>query len=108
VLVNWVRANGHALRVVWAVAGVAAAVVLVFGSAADALVFSLAYGSHLGSYPGQAHDRQVAWQLLAGLAAAWVLVLAAMIWPAIRWRSRGMYSAPGEASEPDPASEPAR
>jgi preprotein translocase subunit SecG len=102
------RAHARALRVIWAVSGVVAVVVLIFGSASDALIFSLAFGSGTGSYAGQAGDRNLAWHLLAWLAVAWVFVLAAMIWPAIRWRRRGMYAAGDPAAQPDPAGEPAR
>lgn len=98
---NWVRANGHALRLMWAVFGVMAAVVLVLGTASDVLIFMLAYGSRAGSYAGQLHDRHRAWMLLTGLAVAWVVVLVTMIWPAVRWKRRGMYSPPEE--EPAPA-----
>jgi hypothetical protein len=88
--VNWLRANGHALRLMWAVAGVMAGVVLGFGTAADGLIFVLTSGG----YPGHAHDRHVAWVVTAWLAVAWVVVLAAMIWPAIRWKRRGMFARP--------------
>lgn len=102
------RSHAPALRMIWAVFGVMAAVVLVLASASDGLVFSLAYGSHAGSYTGQAHDRHLAWELLSWLAVAWVFVLAAMIWPAIRWRRRGLYSAAEESAGADQAGEPAR
>jgi hypothetical protein len=102
------KAHAHALRLMWAVFGLVAAVVLILASASDALVFSLAFGSRAGSYAGQAGDRNLAWHLLAWLAVAWVFVLAAMIWPAIRWKRRGMYAAPDQAAQPDPAGEPAR
>lgn len=82
-----------ALRTMWAVLGVALAVVLVIASAADGLIFALAYGSPVGSYAGQAGDRQLAWRLLIGLAVLWVAVLAGMLWPALRWKRRGMFAA---------------
>lgn len=106
VTVGWMRAHAPALRTIWAVFGVVAAIVLLLGSAADALIFSLAFGSQAGSYAGQAHDRHLAWQLLIGLAVAWIFVLAAMIWPAIRWKRRGMFfvgegpAVPGQAGGP--------
>lgn len=106
---SWMRAHAHALRVLWAAFGVAAAVVLVLGSAADILIFSLAFGSHAGSYAGQSGDQGLAWRLLFWLAGGWAVVLVTMIWPALRWRRRGMYRADeAELGEPDPAGEPAR
>lgn len=102
------KAYAPALRMIWAVAGVMAGAVLILGTASDVLIFALAYGSHPGSYPGQAHDRQLALQSLIWLAAAWAFVLTAMIWPAVRWKRRGMYSAAGEPAGPDQAGEPAR
>lgn len=86
----------HLLRIFWAIFGVVAAVLLLFGAGADILIFMLAYGSRAGSYPGQLGDRHLAWRLLIWLGALWVFVLVAMIWPAVRWRRRGMYSAPDE------------
>lgn len=108
------RAYAPALRMCWAVFGMAAAVVLALGTAADILIFMLAFGSHAGSYAGQAHDRHLAWLLLYSLAAGWVFVLVAVLWPAIRWKRRGMLTAvaeePGsmDGEAPGRASEPAR
>lgn len=82
------------LRIMWAVFGVVAAILLLFGTGADILIFMLAYGGPAGSYPGQLGDRHLAWRMLIWMGALWVFVLAAMIWPAIRWRRRGMYSSP--------------
>jgi len=87
------KAHAPALRMIWAVFGMAAAVILVLGTASDILIFTLAFGSQTGSYAGQAGDRHLAWQLLIWLAAGWVFVLAAMLWPALRWKRRGMFSA---------------
>ena len=87
------KAHAPALRMIWAGFGVAAGVILVLATASDVLIFTLAFGSRAGSYPGQAGDRHLAWQLLIWLAAGWVFVLAAMLWPALRWRRRGMFSA---------------
>lgn len=84
------------LRAMWAVFGVVAAVLLVFATAADGLVFALAYGGPAGSYTGQAADRHLAWSVLIWLLIAWVFVLVAMIWPALRWRRRGKYATPGQ------------
>ena len=86
-----------ALRMFWTVSGVVAAAILALGTASDVLVFTLSFGSRSGSYAGQAADRHLAWQLLIWLAAGWVFVLVAMIWPAVRWKRRGMLSAPDEA-----------
>ncbi len=91
------KAHAPALRMIWAVSGLVAAVVLILGTASDILIFTLAFGGQPGSYAGQAGDRHLAWQLLIGLVAGWVFVLAAMIWPAIRWKRRGMLSAPDGA-----------
>jgi hypothetical protein len=85
---------GHLFRIFWAVFGVVAAAVLVLATAADGLIFALAYGSKVGSYGGQAGDRHHAWLVLAYILAAWAFVLLGMIWPAVRWRRRGMYAAP--------------
>ena len=86
-----------ALRMFWTVFGIVAAVILALGTASDVLVFTLAFGSRSGSYAGQAGDRHLAWQLLIWLAAGWAFVLVAMIWPALRWKRRGMLSAPDGA-----------
>lgn len=88
-----------AIRMIWAVLGVTLAVALAVASAADALIFVLAYGSPLGSYAGQVGDRQLAWRLLIGLAILWVVVLAGMLWPALRWKRRGMFAAEGSPGE---------
>lgn len=84
----------YLLRAMWAAFGVVAAILLLFGTGADVLIFLLAYGGRVGSYPGQLGDRHLAWRLLIWMAALWVFVLVTMIWPAIRWRRRGMYSPP--------------
>lgn len=84
----------HMLRTMWAVFGVVAAVLLVLASAVEALIFTLAYNGPAGSYAGQAGDRQLAWRLLIMLAVLWVFVPVAMLWPAVRWRRRGMFSPP--------------
>lgn len=107
---SWIRAHARALRVMWAVFGVMTAVMLALATAAEVLVFALAFGSPAGSYSGQAHDRALAWELAYWLAGAWVFVLAAMIWPAVRWRRRDLYAPDEDAelAEPDPAGEPAR
>ena len=106
---SWMRAHAPALRMIWAVFGVMAAVVLVLGTASDALIFILAFGSHTGSYAGQSGDQSLAWRVLFWLAGGWVVVLLAMIWPAIRWKRRGLYTMDeAELAEADAAGEPAR
>jgi uncharacterized protein YbjT (DUF2867 family) len=91
------KAHAPMLRMIWAVFGVTAVVILALTTAADVLIFVLAFGSKAGSYSGQASDRHLAWTLLIGLAAGWVVVLAGMIWPALRWKRRGMLSAADRA-----------
>lgn len=86
-------------RSIWALLGVVLAIALGIVSAADALIFMLAYNGPLGSYAGQAGDRRLAWHLMIALVILWVLVLAGMLVPALRWRRRGLYATGGAARE---------
>lgn len=79
-----------ALRAFWAVTGMTAGILVVLASAADGLIFALSYGSPLGSYAGQAGDRRTAVHLAIMLAALWIFIPLAMLWPALRWRRRGL------------------
>lgn len=88
-----------AMRAIWAVIGVTLGVALAIASAVNALIFLLAYGSPLGSYAGQAGDRHLAWRLLISLIILWVVVLGSMLWPALRWKRRGMFTAQSSSGE---------